>query len=233
MPVKYYKKIKKRGPGPRRRARKMRRAMLTLRNNRIGFSNNKYHFKRRFDGTGSGTISSTNTSFAMPKDVTVSGGITVNLGMEFQFAYLSNYTEFTSLFDQFRINKIVMELRCRYNPESATSITEGVYPEIFYCRDHDDATNISTSVMRQYSNCKRKILKPGSITRISIKPSVLAPIYRALANNYAPKWKQWIDCSLADTPHFGLKVNIANNSPTATYIIECDYVYYFSVRTVR
>lgn len=231
MPIK--KSIKKNKIIGRRRGRGRRR--IAYKSSKIYRSityKSNYSFRRRYDQVGSGPIIS-NTANCMPNAITAALGSYTAFGMEFKFSYVNNYGEFTVLFDQYRLNKIVCEFKLRTNPESATSAQSGVYPEIWWAPDHDDSLVSVPAAMRDYQKLKHSVLRPNRIKRIVVKPNVLAPVYRSITNNYAPSYNVFVDSAAPDTPHYGLKGYIQNLSSTVDYVVDMDYIFYFTCKQVR
>ena len=91
----------------------------------------------------------------------------------FRLNQLPAYQEFTDLFDQYKITYIKLRLRLNVSPDAQTA-TSAVYPRVVYVRDHDDlVTPASVQELRQYGNCKTKVLSPNRDLIITLKPSTL------------------------------------------------------------
>lgn len=139
----------------------------------------------------------------LSKDLATSPGY-ASAAMVFQLSSVPNYTEFTSLFDQFRIRMVKVQFMFMNQPVSTNNIAD---QGLFYTLlDFDDNTPpTSESEMIQYQNCR--VRRPyGTITRL-IRPRYLSQTYETtLAAGYTlGKRSAWIDCQDADTYHFGLK----------------------------
>lgn len=122
--------------------------------------------------------------------------------LQFNLSALPAYTEYTALFDQYRINKVKVTFMPRANSADVGS-TAGLV-KFFSVIDYDDAdapTNLTD--LLQYENLKT--------TRcISDHSRVLAPrfateVYQsAIATGYSAR-RGWLDCDNPSIQHFGLK----------------------------
>lgn len=133
--------------------------------------------------------------------------------MTFMLSNVQNYTEFTNLFDQYKITKVEVLLKLHTNTffqlatDGTTAINAPVaFPTIYMYNDHDDADTPTLVDMRQRQKVVRRVLRPNSVVKWSVRPSILNQLYRtALTTGYAPKFNQFIDCSATDVPHYGWK----------------------------
>lgn len=148
------------------------------------------------------------------------------------FNNLVNFTEFTTLFDQYRINSVVFKLTMTVDP-GAQAAANAVIPRLFYMIDNDDAAVVSgLDEFRQHSKCKIVNMLPGKTISIKFKPAVLGLIFNGVTSAYAPKWKQWLDCLQADVPHYGIRWAIDNFTNT-NYVLRTEAKVYFSMRHLR
>jgi hypothetical protein len=116
-----------------------------------------------------------------------------------------DYTDFTTLFDQYRI----MQLEVRYIPIYAPGEFPGTISSVI---DYDDANTISESQALQYQTLQvtalyqpfYRVLHPRSAD-IVYNGNVTV----AYGQNRGP---QWIDVASPDVPHYGLKLAL----PTIT-----------------
>lgn len=146
---------------------------------------------------------------------------------------VTNYTEFTNLFDQYRINKVVIKFKLKFDP-SAQPSTAAVFPKMWIHADYDDST-IPTTVndLLQRSNLKTTILQPDREYTFAFTPAILAESFRgATATAYSPKFKQYIDMSFPDTPHYAYKAAI-EMLPATGYSLLINKTLYFSCKNVR
>lgn len=138
---------------------------------------------------------------------------------DFGFAFclddLPNTTEFSNLYDQYRINfvkftiKLVNCPQSSLPPQSTSSSTTNFFPTVWYATDHDDNNYATVAALKEYVAVKHKTLQPNKECSICVKPSILAQTYRtALTTGYAPQYKQWVDMANTNVPHYGIKFAI-------------------------
>ena len=169
---------------------------------------------------------------------------------------LPNVSEFVSLYDQYRINKIKYTVIPNWSGLDGGSIPVGNaggganfywplgQPNIHSVIDHDDA-NVLTNVtdLMQYSTYRRTV---GSRQHSRyFTPCVNTQLYAsATTGGSTPagiKYKEWIDLTARDVPHFGLKFlmdpgPIADNGTqfgSTNAFCRVYVTYYFECRGVR
>jgi len=203
---------------------------MVSRRNRASRSLNTHSFSRYCSRTTFGNITVTGTTLAT--------------GWEFRIADVVNYSEFTTLFDQFILTKCVVTLRLITNPNSASvlNLTTPVqitnwYPQLWYIPDYDDSSADNLDAIKERIGVRCRVLKPDKPIRIVVRPKVLVQTYvTALATGYAPK-RMYVDCDQPAMPHYGLKtvVDCMGNDPNDTYpfIISQERQYFFTLKNVR
>lgn len=167
-----------------------------------------------------------------------------DFGQHFTFDQINGYTEFTSLFDRYRIDCVVLKFQLITNPDAAyqpastaTANPGNYYPKLWWCFDRDDANPINLAAMKERGNAKCKVLRPNQMISIVIRPNILSLTYRtALTSGYVPKPRQFIDALNADVPHYGFKHIIEHPFTTATanqYIVNMDRKFYFTMKDLQ
>jgi hypothetical protein len=170
---------------------------------------------------------------------TIAAQGTVNTYFTIAFALydLAQYTSWTALFDQYRIDKV----QVKFIPQGTvvdlhTTVTlNAENPSIYLVLDFDDATLLSSFAgVQEYDNVETT--EGGGGFFVTIFPSVTPSVYSAGAfSGYAVERAGWIDCANASVPHYGLKGMIEALYPSSTgnfsWTIQAKY--YFSFRNVR
>lgn len=178
----------------------------------------RHHFKRMAD---SGTITglATYTPFLA--------------GYQFTFDSIPGYTEFTNLYDQYRINFIVQKWHLRIDP-GAQVAASATYPKLYWVVDNDDSTAAANiNELRQHSRCRMAVMNPNKPVVVKFRPNILMQAYEsATTTAYVPKWKQFVDCADSSTPHYGLKIAIDDLSNT-NYKVTVETYFYFTMKDVR
>lgn len=131
------------------------------------------------------------------------------VGSLFRLNQLPDYTEFKSLFDNYKIHAIKFTF---FRPSIAQSSTEADQQvRLHTVYDYDDSSAPSTiNELMQYDNykvvtLKEQFMRNGKCTRF-FKPRTLKEIYRGVASTgYQPQRSGVIDCQYDDVPHYGMK----------------------------
>lgn len=161
----------------------------------------------------------------------------------FKLENVVNATEFSQLFDLFRIDKVIVTYRLVNNPDannylnSATTAQANWYPSVWSINDYDDANPENISEMKERIGVKNRILYPNKKMTFVVRPKVLVQTYRtALTTGYAPR-SLFVDMAQQDIPHYGLKTTIdfSGVAPSAAqqYKIIQEFQYFFTCRNVR
>lgn len=162
----------------------------------------------------------------------------------FTLGAVVNATEFQQLFDQYRIDKVVVTYQLVNNPDANNSLNSltlvnqsNWYPTVWSVADYDDNAATNISEMKERIGVKNRILKPNQKMKFVVKPKVLVQTYRtAVSSGYAPK-SLFVDMTNQDVPHYGLKtvIDFAGIPPASSqqYKILQEFKYYFTCKNVR
>jgi len=122
---------------------------------------------------------------------------------------LPDFTEFSALFDQWRLKQVVV--RCDFAfgySDSAT--TPVIVPNIYYVADYDDSQNLTIDNMLQYPQVQvHNFYKNGyEPFQVSLSPKPLRDVAGSgITTGYGPMpvapWLRTADFTL---PHYGLKL---------------------------
>lgn len=189
MPV-YSTRVNRRGRPVRGRPRRktgLRRSMVMTKTPRY----NSYFFKRKLL---KGTIQLSNLAETFGSYV-------------FKLSDLPNYTEFTNLFDRYRILKVGVIFIPNWTSNDSNPITtiNTINPSIYTAIDYtEDGTPLALTELYEDSHCK--ITRGSKIHKRYFSPAVLASSFETVTTTaYTPKWKQWITTDDPATPHYALK----------------------------
>jgi len=147
----------------------------------------------------------------------------------FTFDSIINYTEFTSLYDSYRIDSIRLTLIPAYTiAQTGVSTNLGGYM-VAVC-DYDDATTTSIANLLQCSN-KRIYGLTRQVTMVLPELRTKVGASGATGGNMVSARSSWFD--LADTaqPFYGLKIAFTQTTIVQTYNAIFDY--YVSLRGDR
>lgn len=150
----------------------------------------------------------------------------------FLLSNLRNSSDFTNLFDQYRINKVDLYFKLIQNPEAptTTNIPATYYPTLWYIRDYDDSANMTVANMQEKQGVKRIVMKPDMINKISVTPKFQRMLYQTLTSTgYGPA-QGWLDCVDASIPHYALKTTMQVPADGATWQVEVQAKYHVSFK---
>jgi hypothetical protein len=188
--------------------------------------------------TGSGLLTTSTTA-----DTQTS----MNVGVGFTFGDLTESSTYETLYDQYKIDRVIVYIELINNPDAylaaggtvATNfanVNNNFYPRLWYIRDHDDNTVVSIATIKNYAGVKERILQPNKKIAISIKPSVLQALQGT--TNFKVDYKPgWLDMADPNIVHYGLKMCMDFMDMPAdhrTYWrIRMTAKYYFACKTPR
>lgn len=195
---------------------------------------------RRRRPSPSNNIFRTKRSFFETFTVNYNGG-TVNTfdAFDFKLNTLPSYTEFTNLYDSYRITKIKMHWLPRMNIFSfdAYTATSTESPQLLTVVDTDDSTVPSSldELLERETMRVHHFSKPFTIT---FKPKFsLAAWGGTLFTSYAEGGaNQWIDVLSPGVPYFGVKVGTttySTNNSGENPVWDIITTYYLEFKKVR
>lgn len=161
----------------------------------------------------------------------------------FAFNQLPNYTEFSYLFDQYKIVGVRMTFIYSNNVSNLSSNTavgsalaNSGLPVLYWVYDSDDATPLANlNAMREYeSYTARRLDRP---VKIFVRPKHLTNIYvSAGVDAQAPDKQKWLDINQTSIPHYGVKFcldPLIANQTSEIGLLRCEMKYYVLCRGVR
>ena len=212
----YRRTYKRRRPTIRRSRRAMYRRRLRLSRRPRLSALRTYHFKRTF------TLSPIST-----------GTSPVFGAYAFSISDLPNYTEFTALFDQYRINKLVVRYVPNHN-SSEVGATKALM-EFNSVLDFNDQV-APTALTQLYEYANWRMTRGNAIHTRVFTPAVLSLVATTSAIAYQgdqSKWKQWLATSQTDIEHYGIKYAIGATQAAGDMYFTPYVTAYFSCKSVK
>lgn len=184
---------------------------------------------------------------AMTINVNGSGGVIQYGAFAFKInlSDVNNVTEFTSLFDRYKIKKVKVVLTPFFNmgvtgaAYSAGSAQANVL--VHTAIDYDDVTipsadDAGINILRQYETYKVTRLGSRRLVR-TWTPRFAQAVYGSGAfTSYVQGSKTiWLDCASPDIEHYGLKgvVEVNNTLANAIFYVKCEYTAYLEFKATR
>lgn len=225
---------------PARRKLRYRRKGVGRKIPRGGKLNGKkvYAFKRLGqtlilqNSTTAGTITTNNNALvSLGTAIADTVGSQFGAGMNFRLANLTQSSDFTALYDQYKIKGVAIKIIPL--SDSSTANSSGFLPTLYWRRDDDDsAFPPNEDSMRQAQDVKTmRLASPKSIYIAYPKSGVdvngTVPGYNAVAN-------RWINCEDTTVFHNGLKMWFKNvdlrAQPSTTTAFRIEVMYYLLFR---
>lgn len=162
----------------------------------------------------------------------------VGNGYNFILQQAAGYTDFTPLFDQYKISAVKLTFipwrtnsTVEFNSVAAGTNT---IPRFATAIDYDDSSAPANfDVLRQYQTCK--ITPITQKHTVFLKPMYSNEVYNGATSAYSPA-RGWLDCTYTQVPHYGLKVGIESagtGSPIDAFGFNIEAKFYLAFRSVR
>lgn len=215
----YYKRRRSR---PKRSSRRKMYKKRRLRRSRIPRSmlnGNRLHVKLR-----------------MPDELVTNNNLAPTLrALTFSLNQCTNMGNYTAIWDQYRINKVVLKIRPIRTQQVEANINDVItgsvtnIPSIVVAKDYDDSLTTSFDNLCARAGSKRCLMTRGMT--YTLVPATLTELYNTSATSaYAPKYKTWLDCAYNGVPHYGLKIACEPAEPTGQYGSELQVYVYVSFK---
>jgi hypothetical protein len=130
--------------------------------------------------------------------------------LKFVLTQLPSYTEFTTLFDQYRISR----LEYTFLPYFTIGTPTAYAPFIATAVDYDDGTApASFGAIQQYENSR--VISAYRQFAASFQPHIAVAAFGGAFTSYANNRPGWIDSASPSVEHYGLKYVIGQCSGSA------------------
>lgn len=144
-----------------------------------------------------------------------------------QLNAVPNFSEFTSLFDMYKINGLKVRFSPRAN--SAEVGTNQGLIKFFSCIDYDDSTAITLPEMLQYESIKQTSSNRDHVR--FVKPRVARSVYQSPLVTAYSAGRTWLDCNNTAVPHYGIKYLI-QQLPAGNQSYDVSVTYYMAFKNV-
>lgn len=159
--------------------------------------------------------------------------------MNFALSLMLDYSKYTAIFDQFRIDKIQVKFIQRqtqvvnrpFDDSTSGSLIHNI-PNFVTAIDYDDvASGTYDQIISRHGS---KMTLATQNQTLTFRPARLVEIYRAVTSAYmTDKSKNFLDCAYADTPHYGVKAVLQVASPARAYVYIPEVTGWFTFKNRR
>lgn len=140
--------------------------------------------------------------------------------LAFNMAALPNASEFTALFDQYKLMNVKLDfvpfgdtVNLPINTMTGTSGVLSPGGPLILAVDYDDNTTPADAAsLLQYQHSK--IVPIPRRHRMTIRPKFATEVYRSAVSTAYGARTGWLDCAASDVPHYGVKYYM--NAPSAS-----------------
>lgn len=170
------------------------------------------------------------------------------IDLEFKFSDLINAAEFSTLYDQFKIDYVVVMFQLINNPNSlqppnatttqANGQQSNYYPKLWWIRDYDSGSSETLTSIKERQGVKCRVMRPNQTFSVKLSPMVAVQTYATPTTaGYGPK-RMYLDfANGTGVPHYGLKCvfDALGNNPADEFPFKIRYEvkYYFTCKNVR
>lgn len=128
--------------------------------------------------------------------------------LQFRLSDVTDFTDFTELFDHYTIEQVDVEVSNLHNSSGATD-ARSIMPTLNYVCDFDDATPpAAPQTLANFQRAKSWTFRgDGQPLKFSVRPRIAQTVYTTgLTSAYGPgKQGQLLDCDRTDIPFYGIK----------------------------
>lgn len=135
-------------------------------------------------------------------------------------------SEFTALYDQYKINAFKLTIMPR-STEASVGQDSSVIGSVIDYDDNVTPTNVTQLV--QYQNLK--MTRGSRIHTRYVKPKIATQVFQTGVLPGYGSSKSYIDVASPDVPHYGLKGYIQQTATVQTFDLKVDY--YLAMKNVR
>lgn len=143
------------------------------------------------------------------------GAVDQGYSTVFALSFVPGVTDFSALFDQYRIDKVEFVFEMDIADGALNSTTK--WPRVIIAPDfnnqsapvtENDVLVYEQSKQYQFSTSERRF-------SVVLKPMVATSIYRTgISNGYEMRPSGWLDMATTDVPHYGVRYWVNNHNTT-------------------
>lgn len=134
----------------------------------------------------------------------------------FALSFIPNSSDFTNLFDQFRIDKVEFTFEMDIADGVLNSTTK--WPRVVVAPDfNNQSAPLSENDILQYEQSKQYQFSTSDRRfSVTLRPMVAATMFRTgVTSAYAMQPSGWLDIATSDVPHYGLRYWVNNHNTTS------------------
>lgn len=151
---------------------------------------------------------------------------------------MPSVTDFTNLYDLYRIDYIDVCITFSNNTSSINQPTTGL-PIIYFVEDNDDVAATNTGSLMQYDKLKKFQFGMKNMIRTRIHPKPLEMVYQsAVSTSYqSGSGKKFLTTANNNIPHYGVKLTVDPGPYSAaavqTGVIQMSFKYHITCKNTK
>lgn len=146
--------------------------------------------------------------------------------VSFAFADLPGYTDFTSLFDYYRLRRVDMKFTGIFNAL--------VTSKLYVTSDFDGGAVLSLAQMAEHRHVERIISQDHPEFTFSVVPRLAASLLTSTGTVASGVTNSWVDLATPTVVHYGIQYVVLNyNTGAGGLNLYTSFVYHFDVSGVR
>lgn len=152
-----------------------------------------------------------------PAQFVINSSSVANAALAFNAADLAGFSTLASLFDQYRLDKVLIRLKARSNAVAVQNIASpnASVPSCYIVRDLDDATALTTvSEYLEYDTCET--FSGTEDVVCSLVPAITKAVWSGAFSGYTVEKPGWLDMANTSIPHYGIKFGGSGLTATTT-----------------
>lgn len=169
------------------------------------------------------------------ENITQEAGGNMSRAYVIRFSDLPGVSEFTSLFDEFKIRKATFRFEPTYSENGLSQINNYSLKYVRSAVDLNDSSPYgSEDLMFQHDTLKNH--KPNSVIIRSVNmPAIAAEAYAGpITSGYYIQRNKWIDMANYGMPHFGLRLWISQTGmPTGSLLYRVIVTLHFQCKAMK
>nr|WPR18779.1 MAG: capsid protein [Chemarfal virus 102] len=166
----------------------------------------------------------------LPNWLTTAAGADSFASINFRINQLPQFTEFTQLYDQYKINGVKLEIIPQYDSANVGAIGTNQISQNYLINDYDDVL-VPTTMDTLMQNQTVKRCPSTAVMKHYIKPCIAMQVFNTgITSTYAAR-RGFVDCNSADTEHYGVKLGFTSNPLAQRYGLRMTF--YLAFKNVR
>jgi hypothetical protein len=153
--------------------------------------------------------------------VSTSTSTYVEANVAFSLNQLNDYSNLTSVFDQYCIYSVAVSFSVDGNSPTGVSVS------LLTALDYDNIANIGPVGIANYTNCSETLIGPSSSLVRYVKPCIALAAYTGSFGGFATQ-RCWLNCNSPSIQHYGMRAVYLQTN--ASFLVRTVYEFVLGFR---